>query len=288
MMKFSRRWGVRILFAVLGLTVIFVTFGIFVYVFYKGSDVISLKFLLEKPSGLPIGTDGGVFPAIIGSLYHGLLAGLFGSLIGIGAALYLVFFCRSAILKKIVQVSFYFLAGLPSIIFGLIGYTVLIFRFGLERSLLCASVATGMMLIPYVGIRAQKIFQEEGLPYLMESQSLGISKAYAVRKLILPVCFVNLLSASALAMAYGMGAVAPMMYTGAVLYAGVPEGLDRPFMSLPYHLYILVINGISVEFAYGTAFVLLVLILLIHFAVRGTAFFREGGEWRWRRLRNKR
>ncbi|MFS8631325.1 MAG: hypothetical protein LOD92_09265, partial [Bacillales bacterium] len=82
MMKFSRRWGVRILFAVLGLTVIFVTFGIFVYVFYKGSDVISLKFLLEKPSGLPIGTDGGVFPAIIGSLYHGLLAGLFGSLIG--------------------------------------------------------------------------------------------------------------------------------------------------------------------------------------------------------------
>ncbi len=284
MMKYSKRLGVRILLFLLGFSVITVTLGIFVYVFYKGSSVISLSFLLEGPSGIPIGTDGGVFPAIIGTLYHGLLAGLFGSLIGIGAAMYIVFFSRHRFLRNLIQVSFYFLSGLPSIIFGLIGYTVLIFRFGLDRSLLCASIATGMMLIPFVGIRAQKILQEEGEPFIKESLSLGISKAYAVRKLVLPVSFTNLLSASALAMAYGMGAVAPLMYTGAVLFANIPERLDQPFMSLPFHLYILVTDGISMEYAYGTAFVLLVLILIIHFFVRSIGFFREGGEWRpWKK-----
>lgn len=287
MMRYSRRLGTRILFFILGLTVITVTLGIFGYVFYKGSSVISLEFFFENPSGIPIGTEGGVFPAIIGTLYHGFLSGLIGSLIGIGAAMYLVFFSRHRFLKNLIQSAFYFLSGLPSIIFGLIGYTVLIFRFGLDRSLLCASITTGMMLIPFVGIRAQKIFQEEGAQYIIESQSLGVSKAYSLRKVILPVCLTDLLSASALAMAYGMGAVAPLMYTGAVLYARIPEGLDQPFMSLPYHLYILVTDGISVEYAYGTAFVLLLLVLVIHLGVRSLSFFREGGQWRWQLRRRK-
>lgn len=281
MIRFSKRLGTRILLFISGLTVVSVTLGVFGYVLYKGSSVISLTFFLENPSGIPIGTDGGVFPAIIGTLYHGLLSGLIGSMIGIGAALYLVFFVRNRLLKNLIQSAFYFLSGLPSIVFGLIGYTVLIFRFGLERSLLCASITTAMMLIPFVGIRVQKIFQEEGSPYIIESQSLGVSKAYAWRKVILPVCLADLLSASALAMAYGMGAVAPLMYTGAVLFANIPNGLDQPFMSLPYHLYNLVTNGISVEYAYGTAFVLLLLVLIIHLGVRSVGFLREGGQWRW-------
>lgn len=282
-MRYKREIAVRLLVFLLGFIVIAITFGIFGYVFYKGSNVISVSFFLDNPSGIPIGTDGGVFPAIIGTLYHGLLSGMIGSLIGIGAAIYVVFFCRSKVIRNVVQVAFYFLSGLPSIIFGLIGYTVLIFRFGLERGLLCASITTGMMIIPYVGIRARKIFLEEGFLYLIESESLGISKAYALKKVVLPVCLKDLLAASALAMAYGMGAVAPLMYTGAVLYASIPEQLNQPFMSLPYHLYILVTDGISLEYAYGTAFVLLLLLLVIHFLVRAAGFFREGGQWKWLR-----
>lgn len=281
MMKYKKYSAVRLLLFITGFFVIAITIGIFAYVFVKGSTVISKAFILNKPAGIPIGTDGGVFPAIIGTFYHGLLSGLFGSLIGIGAALYVVFYTRSKIVKNVVETSFYFLSGLPSIIFGLIGYTVFIFRFGLDRSLLCASIATGMMIIPYVSIRAQKLFSEEMEIYLIASLSLGISKSYALRKIVLPVCLVDLLSTTALAMAYGMGAVAPMMYTGAVLFANIPERLTEPFMSLPYHLYILVTDGISVEYAYGTAFILLLLVLIIHLFVRSIGYFREGGEWRW-------
>ena len=166
MMRYKKHFGVRILFFILGLSVITVTLGIFGYVFYKGSGVISVSFFLDNPSGIPIGTDGGVFPAIIGTVYHGLLSGVIGSFVGIGAAIYAVFFCTSKLLNNLIQSAFYFLSGLPSIIFGLIGYTVLIFRFGLDRSLLCASITTGMMIIPYVGIRAQKILLEEGSLYI--------------------------------------------------------------------------------------------------------------------------
>lgn len=283
MMKFSRRISIRIVLFLLSFIVISVTFGIFLYVFYKGSSVLSLSFIFDKPSGVPIGTEGGVFPAIVGSLYHGLLSVFIGSFIGIGAAMYMVFFCQRTWIRNVIQYVFYFLSGLPSIIFGLIGYTVLVFRFGLDRSLLCASITTGMMLIPFVGIRSQKIFEEVGKPYIIESLALGISKAYAVKRVILPVCFSDLLSASALAMAYGMGAVAPLMYTGAVLFANIPSGLNELFMSLPYHLYILVTDGISFEYAYGTAFVLMLLLIVIHLFVRVVAYFREGGQWRWKR-----
>ena len=83
---------------------------------------------------------------------------------------------------------------------------------------------------------------------MTNSIGLGLSREYALRKMILPVCFPELLGTVALGMAYGMGAVAPILYTGAVMQAGVPSKLTDPFMSLPYHLYTLVNNGFSLDY----------------------------------------
>ena len=90
------------------------------------------------------------------------------------------------------------------------------------------------MIIPFVAIRAEKILEEKGREYMKNSLSLGLSREYALRKLILPVCSVELLGTVALGMAYGMGAVAPILYTGAVMQADVPHSLSDPFISLPY------------------------------------------------------
>lgn len=98
---------------------------------------------------------------------------------------------------------------------------------------------------------------------MQTSLSLGISKEYTLRKMILPVCLPDLISAVGLGMAYGMGAVAPILYIGVVMQADVPSKLTDPFMSLPYHLYMLVNSGYSLEYAYGTAFILLSLLLCI-------------------------
>lgn len=110
---------------------------------------------------------------------------------------------------------------------------------------------------------------------MKNSLALGISREYAVVRQILPVCGVELLGTVALGMAYGMGAVAPILYTGAVMVADVPGKLTDPFMSLPYHLYMLVNNGFSLDYAYGTAFVLMLFLLIIQVICKCITYMRR-------------
>lgn len=89
------KYLIRIVLILLGLSVIGVTLFLFLYVFWKGKTVMSLSFILDKPAGVPIGTAGGIFPALMGSLYLGALAALIGGILGIGASAYLVFYHRN-------------------------------------------------------------------------------------------------------------------------------------------------------------------------------------------------
>lgn len=270
------KYVIRLILILLGLSVIGITLFLFLYVFWKGKNVMSLSFILDKPAGVPIGTAGGIFPALMGSLYLGALSALIGGILGIGAATYLVFYHRNKYVSGIVNFAITGLSGIPSILFGLVGYTLLIYGFGISRSLLCASLCVSAMIVPFVAIRARKVFEEKGISYMTNSISLGLSREYALRKMILPVCFPELLGTVTLGMAYGMGAVAPILYTGAVMQAGVPSKLTDPFMSLPYHLYILVNNGFSLDYAYGTAFVLMLLLLIIQLICKFVTYIRKG------------
>ncbi len=277
----------RLILSVLGLLTIGVTLFLFLYVFYKGKDVMNLSFILEEPSGVPVGTDGGIFPALMGSVYLGGCSALIGGALGTGTAVYLSFYSPKGIFHHIVQTCIQGLSGIPSILFGLVAYTLLIYQLGLPRSLLCASIAVAAMIIPFVCIRAKKVFDEKGLDYMKNSISSGLSREYALRRLILPACSVELIETVALGMAYGMGAVAPILYTGAVMQSKIPEKLTDPFMSLPYHLYMLVNNGFSLEYAYGTAFVLMVFLLCIQLLCKLISYFREGAGWSFRKQGRK-
>ncbi|WP_334159816.1 PstA family ABC transporter permease [Muricomes intestini] len=264
----------------LGVSAIGIALFLFVYVFWKGRGVISLSFLLDSPSGVPVGTDGGIFPALIGSIFLGGLSALMGGLLGIGAALYLAFYSDRKWFSVLVNTAILGLSGIPSILFGLVGYTLLIYKLGIGRSLLCASISVAAMIVPFVSIRAKKIFEEKRRGYMEESLGLGLSKEYTLRKLILPHCASELLGTVALGMAYGMGAVAPILYTGAVMQADIPRKLTDPFMSLPYHLYMLVNNGFSLEYAFGTAFVLMAFLLLVQLLCKGVTSLQERKESR--------
>lgn len=259
------KYLIRIVLILLGLSVVGVTLFLFLYVFWKGKTVMSLSFILDKPAGVPIGTSGGIFPALMGSLYLGALAALIGGILGIGASAYLVFYHGNKYVSGIVNFAITGLSGIPSILFGLVGYTLLIYGFGISRSLLCASLCVSAMIVPFVAIRARKVFEEKGISYMTNSIGLGLSREYALRKMILPVCFPELL-----------GTVAPILYTGAVMQAGVPSKLTDPFMSLPYHLYTLVNNGFSLDYAYGTAFVLMLLLLIIQLICKFVTYMRKG------------
>lgn len=259
---------VRFFLLLLGISTISITLFLFIYVFWQGKDVMSLSFILKKPAGVPVGTAGGIFPALMGSIYLGGLAALIGGILGIGAATYMVFYSGKGQLGNILNLAITGLSGIPSILFGLVGYTVLIYHFGIQRGLICSALSVASMIIPFIAIRAKKILEEKGIEYMKNSLGLGLSREYALRKLIFPECFVELLSTLALGMSYGMGAVAPILYTGSVMLADVPLKLTDPFMSLAYHLYMLVNNGFSLEYAYGTAFVLMLFLLVIQLICR--------------------
>lgn len=263
-----------------GIIIIFITFGVFLHLFYKGSGVVSLKFLFDSPKGMPLGTEGGIFPAIIGSLISGLLSGLIGGILGLCTSTYLVFYCNNKIIKNFIVHALQCLAGIPSVVIGLFGYSVLVVGLGLDKSLLSASITLTIMTIPFISIRIKKAFEEITREQYISSLSLGISKGYTIIHLVIPNTLKYIMTSLGFGIVFAMGATAPIMFTGAVIIAGVPTKLSDPIMALPYHLYILVNEGLSIEMAYGTAFVLIVLVLVINLVCHFIGDFKEGVKWK--------
>jgi len=257
--------------------VIAITLFLFAYIFIRGLSSISPQFILDRPRGIPLGTEGGVRPAIIGTLYLGALSGIISGLIASMTAIYLVFYCKNKALKGIIRGSIYFLSGMPSILFGLVGYTILLTRLHMPPSLLTAGITVSVMILPFITMRIIKIFKEDTMELQNASLCLGLPKSYIIRKLILPHYLIDMLASIALGIAYGVGAAAPVMLTGAVLFAETPRSLNQPFMSLSYHLYILISQGISLENAYASAFLLLLLLLTVNLSCRALGQFRKGG-----------
>ena len=174
------KYVIRILAGILGILTIAVTLFLFLYIFWKGKNVMSLSFILDKPAGVPLGTAGGIYPALMGSIYLGALSALMGGIIGIGVAVYLVFYTRESIFYHVISACITGLSGIPSILFGLVGYTLLIYQFGLGRSLLCSAICVAVMIVPFIAIRAEKILKEKGTEYMKNSLALGMSREYAV------------------------------------------------------------------------------------------------------------
>ena len=137
------------------------------------------------------------------------------------------------------------------------------------------------MILPFIEVRAEKAFREVPAELVRSSYSLGCSKLYTIMRIVLPVCRGELVSGIILGGCYAMGATAPMIFTGAVAYAAVPDSIFSPAMALPLHLYLLVAQGsTSMDTAYGTAFVMMAMILLS--SLLATAYARRSQN-RWKR-----
>lgn len=234
------------------------------YVFIKAGGGINLNFILAKPAGFPVGSAGGIWPAIVGSLLVTLIASLFATILAFFTAVYVIFYCQDERIRLAVNLIVQCIAGIPSIVLGLFGYAFLVIKLKLGLSVIASGLTLAIMIFPFIEIRIQKLFQETNQQLLEASAALGINRSYTIIYLLLPMYRKQILSIITLASGFAMGAAAPVMLTGCMMNAPVPKSLFSPFMSLPYHLYVLMGEGISLENAYGTAFVLMMLILIIN------------------------
>mgnify|MGYP000961543886 FL=1 len=236
-------------------------FLIFSFVFFNGISGINLKFLAENPKGMPLGVDGGIRNAIIGSFLLMILSMFFSTALGICFAIYNKIFCKSKIIKMLLSFLIQCISSIPSIIIGLFVYGFFIVTLNIPKSLFTASIALSLMVFPFVELNVEKLIEEFDRQSIRDSYALGIDKIYMCRKLILPTISNKIVSISILAGSYAIGATAPLLLTG-VVFMAKPSGLFNPVMALPFHLHMLLSQSVATERAYATAMVLIGLLII--------------------------
>lgn len=267
---FVRLWASLSCFLTLGLILF-----IFVYIFAKGAKAITWEFLTEIPKGLIIGTEGGILPAIVGSLYYTLIAAVFASILGISTAIYQVYYCKSEKLSSGISLVMQCMAGVPSIVMGLFGYSLMVLALGWGKCILAGGITQGIMILPFIQVRAEKALREADMNLVKASYALGVSRCHTIWRIVLPQSLPQLISAVILGSCYAMGAAAPLIFTGAVIMSKVPKSLMKPAMALPNHLHTLLTQGVAPENAYGTAFVLMIVVLLANTVATWFAWRRK-------------
>ena len=117
------------------------------------------------------------------------------------------------------------------------------------------------MIVPFIEVRVEHALRAVPRELVLSSYSLGCSRLYTFSRVVLPWCIGEVVSALVLGACYAMGATAPLMFTGGVAFAPAPSSIFDPAMALPLHLYLLIAQGNTMPQVYGTAFVLMVVVL---------------------------
>jgi phosphate transport system permease protein len=228
------------------------------YLAVEGLGRISWTFLTQPPAGFPLGTAGGIAPAITGSLALVALGLSVALPFGVAGAIALSEYTDSdAVWSRAARFGTECLAAVPAIIYGIFGYTVLVVHFGLGASLLAGGLTLGLMMLPivltgaYAALRAVEGDQREA------ALSLGVNRLYVIRHIVLPKAMPGILAVAVLAAGHAVGSAAPVMFTASVAFAPTAElSLDAPVMTLPTHLYYVVSEATDLEQAYGAALIL--------------------------------
>jgi phosphate transport system permease protein len=265
--RLSRRTAERIAFSLLTGATILVLFvlGVILWnILANGLPAISWDFLTGVPRDL--GRSGGIFPAIVGTLY--LVGGAIGMAlpVGIGAAVYLVEYTRGDRFVRLVRTGVDLLNGTPSIVFGLFGFAflVLYLRFGV--SLIAGQVTLALMVLPTIIRTTEEALKCVPVGLREGSLALGATRWQTVSRVVLPPAMPGVLTGAILAVGRAAGETAPIMFTAVVFSQRfLPGSLLDPVMALPYHLFILATNvpGARTN-QYGTALVLLALVIAIY------------------------
>ncbi len=231
------------------------------YILINGIPELSLEFLTTSPAGL--GDEGGIFPMIINTLYLVFLALLFAAPLSILAAVYLTEYAKQGPIIRIVNFAVENLAGIPSIIFGLFGFTFFGRLFGFGWSLLSGSLTAAIVIMPTLVRTAQDAILSVPNTYREGSLALGATKLQTVFKVVLPSATSGILAGIILSMGRVVGETAALILTlGST--AEVATSLLDSSRSLALHLYILLHEGISIEKAFATATVLIILIFALN------------------------
>ncbi|OQX09979.1 MAG: phosphate ABC transporter, permease protein PstA [Desulfobulbaceae bacterium A2] len=249
-----------------GLIGIVLPLGIGIYLLVHGGRMLDFVFLFDRPRGSPLGSAGGILPALLGSLSLTAIGLVLAFPAGLGSAVYLSEFARSARLKSVVRLLVESLAGVPSIIYGMFGYAFFVVLLRLGTSLMAGSLVMAIVMYPIILITAQEAFDAVSREYREAALSLGVDRTEWITRVLLVKSLSRILAGVVLAVGHAMGSAAPILFTAAVFFSAGGIQLDHPVMTLPTHLYFLVSEAVSFDHAFGTALVLVLGLLCFNSA----------------------
>ncbi|MFA5115442.1 MAG: phosphate ABC transporter permease PstA [Candidatus Omnitrophota bacterium] len=254
---------------------------VIVIICQKGIGAINWQFLTDMPrQGM---RAGGIFPAIIGTIYLVLGAIVFALPIGVMAAIYLSEYSRDNLLTRVIKLAIVNLAGVPSVVYGLFGLAlfVVFFRFG--ASILSGSLTLGVMILPLIVTASREALESVPYSFREVSLSLGASKWQTIRHIVLPNAVSGILTGTILGLGRAAGETAPILFTVAAFYLPqLPHSIFDQVMALPYHLYVIStqVPNVDEKIRYGTALVLLTLVLFMNLVAIIVRYqFRKRKKW---------
>ncbi len=232
------------------------------FLFYNGIGAISWEFLSQPPrNGM---TEGGLLPAILGTIFLTLGTAVAAIPLGIGAAIYLAEYAGDNRLTRLIRLAIVNLAGIPSIVYGLFGLGAFVLFLNFGTSILAGSLTLGLMTLPIVISTAEEAILSVPQEFRVVSFSVGATKWQTIRHQVLPNATPGIITGIILGLSRAVGETAPILFTVAAFYLPeLPNSIFDQTMALPYHLFVIStqVPGMPLQIQYGTALVLLLIVL---------------------------
>jgi phosphate transport system permease protein len=280
----SRQTSQKIAFAILtilAVTVVVPIVLVVAYIVVQGIGAINWQFLTTFPrNGMK---EGGILPAIIGTVLLTFGTAIVSIPVAVGAAVYLAEYARDTWLTRAIRLAIINLAGIPSVVYGLFGLGLFVLFLQLGTSIVAGSLTLGLMTMPVVISTAEEALLAVPQRFRVVSRSLGATRWQTVREVVLPNALPGVLTGVILGLERAAGETAPILFTVAAFYLPqLPRSPLDQTMALPYHLYVIStqVPGMPLQVQYGTALVLLILVLsmnLVATVIRSR--FRKRRQW---------
>jgi phosphate transport system permease protein len=247
----------------------------------KGSPVLSIDFLFTSPTdGM---TAGGVFPALLGTVWLVAVALLISVPLGVAAAIYLSEYAGDNWFTRIINLAIINLAGVPSIVHALFGVGAFVLYFGFGTSIIAASLTLAIMTLPVVIVATRESLQAVPYAFREACWNMGATRWQAIRRVVLPNAISGILTGVILEVSRTSGETAPIMFTGAVFFTPfLPQGIFDQTMAMSLHLFVVStqVPGVPEDLPYGVALVLIAMVLLMNsLSIAFRTYLRGKKKW---------
>jgi phosphate transport system permease protein len=272
---------VRGVFLAMTLMLVLPVLVILVLLVVKGGPAISMELLFTEPRQNM--TAGGVFPALIGTVWLVALAVLISVPIGVAAALYLSEYAPENALTRLINLAIINLAGVPSIVHALFGVGAFVYFFGFGTSILAASLTLAIMTLPVVIVSTREALQAVPRAFREACWNMGATRWQTIYRVVLPNSVSGILTGVILEVSRTAGETAPIMFTGAAFFLPfLPQGVFDQTMALSLHLFVIStqVPNVPEALPFGVALVLITMVLAMNaLSIAFRTYLRGRKKW---------